>query len=207
MEPVIRGISFGIVLAFLVGPVFFALIQTGMERGFVPGLLVAVGIAVSDALYLLLCFMGLSAFLEADSFRVYLGFGGGTLLAAFGFYYLLIKRRIAVSGQPVAEQSAPIRYLAKGFVLNTMSPMVPLFWMGTVSLATTDFGYYRLSQFLPFFAGVLSTTLITDVSKSWMAMRVSKWITPQRLYWANRVIGIILIIFGIRLVWSALIKL
>jgi threonine/homoserine/homoserine lactone efflux protein len=204
MEPVVRGVYFGVVLAFLIGPVFFALLQTGMERGFLAGMLVATGVALSDAMYLMLSFMGLSALLENRSFHTYLGVGGGVLLGAFGVYYIFLKRKISVGARAIHEQRTSAHYLVKGFLLNTMSPMVPLFWMGTVSLATADFGYVRMSQFLPFFAGVLSTTWLTDIGKSWMAVRVSKLITPSRLHWANRVIGGILLAFGARLVWYTL---
>jgi threonine/homoserine/homoserine lactone efflux protein len=49
MEIVINGIVSGIVLAFLIGPVFFTIIQTSIERGFTSGVLVAVGVSFSDA--------------------------------------------------------------------------------------------------------------------------------------------------------------
>ena len=36
-----NGLKFGIVLAFLIGPVFFTIIQASIERGFWVGVLVA----------------------------------------------------------------------------------------------------------------------------------------------------------------------
>jgi len=50
MEAVFNGVIYGLVLAVLVGPVFFTLIQTSIERGFKSGVYVAIGISLSDAL-------------------------------------------------------------------------------------------------------------------------------------------------------------
>ena len=47
------------VLAFLIGPVFFTIIQTSIERGFGSGTLVAVGVSLSDAFYITLTYLGI----------------------------------------------------------------------------------------------------------------------------------------------------
>ncbi|MEJ0033034.1 MAG: LysE family transporter [Bacteroidota bacterium] len=54
----IKGIQFGIVLAFLAGPVFFTIVQTSAERGFSKGVLVALGVSISDAFYVVVCYLG-----------------------------------------------------------------------------------------------------------------------------------------------------
>src|SRR5688572_17743811 len=93
MDIVLNGIVSGIVLAFLVGPVFFTIIQTSIERGFWSGFFVAVGVSLSDALYIIVSYLGLIQFIEAESFRYYLAYGGGGVLLAFGLYYLFVKSK------------------------------------------------------------------------------------------------------------------
>ena len=61
MEIVLNGIISGIVLAFLIGPVFFTIIQTSIERGFWSGVFVAIGVSFSDALYILVSYLGLDS--------------------------------------------------------------------------------------------------------------------------------------------------
>jgi len=51
MEIVFNGVKFGFSLAFLIGPVFFTIIQTSIERGFWNGAWVALGVSLSDAVY------------------------------------------------------------------------------------------------------------------------------------------------------------
>ena len=67
MSIVINGVQFGIVLAFLVGPVFFTIIQTSVEKGFFNGALVAIGVSISDILYVTICYFGLFQFLSDPS--------------------------------------------------------------------------------------------------------------------------------------------
>ena len=44
MEIILSGIGMGIVLSFLTGPVFFALIKTSIEKGFYAGVALAAGV-------------------------------------------------------------------------------------------------------------------------------------------------------------------
>ena len=143
MDIVLNGIVSGIVLAFLIGPVFFTILQTSIERGFWSGVFVAIGVSLSDAVYILVSYLGLIQFIEADNFRHYLAYGGGSILLAFGIYYLFIKSKRLTHYDPEKIQTRSwFRLLAKGFIINGLSPMVLFFWVATVSLATTRLGYY-----------------------------------------------------------------
>ena len=51
IEAIIRGIGIGLVLTFLTGPVFFALIKTSIEKGFHAGVALALGVVTSDVVF------------------------------------------------------------------------------------------------------------------------------------------------------------
>jgi threonine/homoserine/homoserine lactone efflux protein len=51
IEAIISGIGFGLVLTFITGPVFFALIKTSIEKGFHAGLSLALGVVMSDMVF------------------------------------------------------------------------------------------------------------------------------------------------------------
>lgn len=198
------GVKLGILLAFLIGPVFFTLIQTSVERGFVKGALVAVGVSLSDAVYVAVCYFGLVQFINQPNFREGLAYGGGIILIGFGLYHLLVKSRQPVSTHvPAATASTEWRYIAKGFVINGLSPMVLIFWIGTLSVASIDLGYTRGYEFLIFFVSLLLTVLGTDLLKAYLAGKLSRLITTRLLRVMNVLVGLCLIAFGIRLVWQA----
>jgi len=196
---VIKGIQFGIVLAFLVGPVFFTIIQTSAERGFPKGVLVAIGVCISDAFYVVVCYLGLIQLIESPVFRDQMAFVGGSILIVFGLYHLIVKTRKSMSPGKAATESKSYRYILKGFFINAFSPMVPILWIGYISVASIDLGLVEDSEFTVFFAAMLVTVLLTDIAKAYLAGRLSTLVTPQRMMWMNVIVGIALIVYGIRL--------
>lgn len=205
IEALINGVQFGLVLAFLIGPVFFTILQASVEKGFWVGVLVAVGVSVSDVLYVLICYFGLSAFVTQPGVKFYMGLFGGAILIAFGAYHLFIKsRRRDYSNPGAVRDTRRMQYVLKGILINSMSPMVPLFWIGAVSIATLDLGYQTGSHFAVFFVGVLGTALGTDIGKAYLAGRLRDLITHRVLVLMNVTVGVVLVVFGARLIMAAL---
>jgi threonine/homoserine/homoserine lactone efflux protein len=197
---ILNGIKLGVVLAFLIGPVFFTIIQTSVERGFGKGVLVSIGVSVSDVFYVLICCLGLIRLVEEKSFHQPMAYIGGGILFLFGIYYLALKnRKLRAPDSTHIEEKSMMRYLLKGFVINAISPMVPLFWIGTLSIVTIDFGYTKNSEISMFYTAVLTTVLATDIIKAWLAGRLRGLITIKRMKVINVVVGIALIIFSVRL--------
>ncbi len=204
IEVLFNGIEFGIVLTFLIGPVFFTILQTSIEKGFWIGVLVAIGVSLSDILYVVICYFGLSSFMADPKINLYMGYVGGVILIAFGSYYLLFKsRKKDIRNPDMVRERKPVAYLAKGFLINIMSPMVPLFWIGTVSIATIDFGYTSASTYGLFFGGVLGTVLLTDIGKAYLSGKLRSLITHRSLMIMNAIVGLVLIGLGARLVFLA----
>ncbi len=139
IELIFHALQLGIVLTFLVGPVFFTIIQTSIERGFWRGVLVAFGVSISDILYVAVCYFGFAQVMADSKFRVYLAYGGGIILIGFGLYHLLVKSRAKpVTPSTSITERRLYRYVVKGFLINGMTPMVLFFWIGTVSVATIN---------------------------------------------------------------------
>lgn len=201
MEIIAKGVFSGIVLALLIGPVFFTLLQTSIERGFSSGVFVAIGISLSDSLYILISYLGLAQFMEADNFRHYMAYGGGIILLLFGLYYLLVKsRKLARYDPQNIGNASGLRLAAKGFIINGLSPMVLFFWLATVSLATTQLGYSSSREVLIFFASIVTTVFTTDVMKAKLADKLRGLITPKAIRRLNIVLGVIMVIFAGKLI-------
>jgi threonine/homoserine/homoserine lactone efflux protein len=204
MEILFNGFKFGIVLAFLIGPVFFTILQTSIERGFWKGALVAIGVSLSDTVYVAVCYFGLFQFLNDPKFRTNMAYAGGAILILFGLYHLLIKsKRARAEAVKAANEVSSFKYFAKGFIINGISPMVLIFWIGTLSFATIDFGYAKGYELFVFFAALLITVLATDLLKAFLADKLRVLITPKFLMVMNVLVGICLIIFGARLLLMA----
>jgi threonine/homoserine/homoserine lactone efflux protein len=204
MEVILNGILSGIVLAFLIGPVFFTIIQTSIERGFRSGVFVAMGVSMSDAFYISVCYLGLYQLFDKGNFREYLAYFGGVVLLLFGFYYVFIKSRKMISTDPRQVQAKhPGKLILKGFVINGLSPMVFIFWIGTVVAATTKFDYSTPGKAVPYFMAMVGTVFLTDVIKAKLADKLRKVMTPVFVRNLNIVLGLVLIVFGGRLIVMA----
>jgi threonine/homoserine/homoserine lactone efflux protein len=202
MKIILNGIQLGVVLAFLVGPVFFSIIQTSVEKGFWKGALVALGVSISDIVYVVVCYFGLVQFFQNPQFRMYMAYIGGGILILFGLYYLMIKsRRSLQAAVPESNERKTYRYIMKGLIINGLSPMVLIFWIGTISVASLDFGYTKGLEFFLFFAAVLMTVLATDLLKAYLADKLRKLVTPKSILVMNILLGIAMICFGVRLFW------
>ncbi|NJM26987.1 MAG: LysE family transporter [Bacteroidia bacterium] len=147
MDIILNGVVSGVVLAFLIGPVFFTLIQTSIERGFWSGFFVAIGVSLSDAFYIALAYLGLSQALDSQRSQVYLAYGGGAILLGFGVYYLFVKsRKLTIYDPEKIHTRSPLRLIVKGFVINGISPMVLFFWIASSAWLLRSWGIHILPQ-------------------------------------------------------------
>lgn len=200
----LNGVELGIVLTFLVGPVFFTIIQTSIEQGFWRGVLVAVGVSISDILYVAICYFGVAQVLISSNLKIYMAYAGGIILIAFGLYHLLVKTRAKpINPSSSVQEKRLFRYIIKGFLINGMTPTVLFFWIGTVSLASINFGYSKAGEFMLFFTSMLVTILTTDILKAYLADKLRQLLTTRSLQIMNLILGTVLIFFGSQLLLQA----
>ena len=198
MDIVLNGLGFGLLLCVLIGPVFFALLQNSVEKGFWSGFFMAIGIALSDASYIVLTYLGISQLVDNPQFNMWLGGVGGIIMLVFGIIY--IAKPIPKKGlrQLHAEETKWFQQILKGFVLNGINPFVLIFWIGIFSKVTVDFQYAN-NQAITFFTVLIITVFSVDVLKAYFATKLSEIVTPKFMKIMNRVVGIALILFSLRL--------
>ncbi len=196
----VQGILLGFTLSFMVGPLLFAIVEAGLERGFRAGLAVAVGIWISDVFYVLAVWRGLEAMTAVvawPAFKMWAGFAGGLLLIAFGTGSFF-KKKISAEHflAPTSTPRSLASYWLRGFLLNTINPFTVFFWIGIASGMVVP-GNWSSAEIFLFFGAMLGTLVVTDTLKAYAAKRLRQWLTPQHIRHAQRAIGVLLIIFGI----------
>ncbi len=81
-EAILLGMGAGLISSFLTGPVFFAMIKTSIEKGFMAGFSLALGVIFSDVILIALVLFGSQFLVYQDSFDKYVGLFGGIFLLA-----------------------------------------------------------------------------------------------------------------------------
>jgi threonine/homoserine/homoserine lactone efflux protein len=195
-----QGFVFGIALAFSLGPSFFGLIQTSIKNGYRSGIAMALGIFLSDFIYLLLAWFGLSAWLMDDAYAIPVGITGGVLLIGYGIYQFVKKTKVQnVEGEiPEAKNSYGTMAL-KGFLMNLFNPFVIFLWIGAISLSTTKFNN-DVGIILAFFITTLATILATDIGKALASHKIKGYLNEVWIHRVNQIAGIIMMISGIVLI-------
>ncbi|MDX2190687.1 MAG: LysE family translocator [Bacteroidota bacterium] len=204
MLPIIfKGVGLGFALALLIGPVFFLLIQTSIKRGFLPAFYTAIGVSLSDAMYVTITYLGLAQYSDNEWVIKIMGIGGGALLIAFGAYSIFKKTAHAENSEIEFSKKDRLKYFLKGFTLNFINPGVFFFWIGAVGVASLDLEYYNNKVAL-FFSCTVLTVFLTDLLKIYLAQRLSDLLHDNVLKWLNRISGIALIVFGLKLLLEKL---
>ena len=202
MEELFKGLLFGLLLSFLLGPVFFALMQTSIEKGFKAGLFMASGVAMSDSLYMFITYTGVSFLSENDQVKIILGFTGSVIMIVFGIFTFLKPVPTRGRKQPHFIANNYFRKIVKGFVLNGINPFIFIFWLGVAGMITIEL-HYSFDQAFLFYVGVVAMVLSMDITKAFLATRIRDLITPRFMKILNRSVGIALILFGFRLLYYA----
>ncbi|MCZ6899579.1 MAG: LysE family transporter, partial [Bacteroidetes bacterium] len=203
MESLLNGVLFGLLLAIIIGPVFFALIQTSLEKGFAAGAFLAIGVSVSDSTWVILSYLGVSRILQNQDYVNIAAVLGGIILLSFGLYTFFKKIPIPSNYNPPIQARAKGALILKGIMINGFNPLVLFYWVGVMTMATINYGYQN-QQLLWFFVGALGTVLATDFLKSFMAHNLRKIVTQSVLNILNKVVGIALGLFGGRLIFLAI---
>lgn len=198
VELILKSIGLGLLIAVLVGPVFFLLINTSISKGFVQALYLALGISACDASYILVIYLGFAQFTAIPIVAQYMSVGGGLILILFGLF-MVLKRQAIKEIEPLEFQNKErFKYFVRGFILNLINPSVCLFWFGTVGVVAARYDN-QINYAVLFFTLTIVTVLSTDILKIYLAKKISYYVSPIRLHRINQFSGLAMIVYGIYL--------
>lgn len=194
----------GLLLSLIIGPVFFALIQNSITKGFKYAVAMASGVILSDALYVVISYFGVSLLARSPNIEIWLGYFGGAFLIGFGIMSFFKKgMNRPNSGGIVFNQPRKRIGFLKGFSLNGINPFVLLFWASIAGLVKLREDFTTLDIW-GYYLGILITVFTIDVIKAYGAQKIKRFITARLMMYLNRGVAIILIGFGIRLLKFAM---
>jgi len=202
---IFKGILLGITVAFIIGPVFFALIQTSIYRGLRAGIQLAFGVMLSDLTLIILSFFGVLQLLNDAENYLFVGTIGGVLLIIFGIVTFIRKPKLNETKIDTNFNSNTkiLKYVTKGYFLNILNPFLFIFWVTVMSMqgAVTDNDTFEI---VLFFTAALITIFFTDVIKCLIAKWIKKFITIKLIVRLNKLVGLILMGFGLSLIYRVI---
>jgi threonine/homoserine/homoserine lactone efflux protein len=202
IEAVISGIGIGIVLTFLTGPVFFALIKTSIERGFHAGIYMALGVVCSDIVFVGAILFGSQFFDISPQTKTIAGVVGSIILFVVGVRYIIKKAEVNYSNvQPTGMKR--YGYFFKGFLMCIFNPTLLFHWITVIGTASTIFhadDTTRTFKIAVMFLTVLVVQFGLDTTKAFYANKLRAKVSAKLVHRLNQVAGVALIIASLVLV-------
>ena len=195
----INAVLLGFGLAFMVGPVFFVLLETSVTKGIRAALVFDIGVLISDTIFIFIAYYGSKTLLVTlkDDPRLFLI--GGVILIIYGLYtvfYKRTKKTVIDKDLVVVENNNYTGLFFKGFFLNIINIGVLAFWLAIVIAVSSGFQMNE-NKIFNYFIIVIITLLITDLIKITAAKQLKKQLTPIVLRKIRQLLGIFFIVFGV----------
>lgn len=196
-----EGLVLGITLALLVGPAFVSLIQTSIHRGFSAGVQFAVGIAISDIVLIALSYVGLLQIFSSNQQYLALGIVGGIIIIILGIITYNRKYSIPsnINLNLKVKTGRFFKYLSKGFLLNIFNPFLLIFWISVMGLVKSKYLMPSREAHI-FLVGCIAAVFTTDLIKVLIARKIKNYLNVKTLTLLNRIVGSMLVLFGIILI-------
>ncbi|MEO6613815.1 MAG: LysE family transporter [Chitinophagaceae bacterium] len=202
-ESMLKGLTFGLLLSISVGPVLFSIIKQSLNNGHRGGFAFIFGVSASDITLVLVSNVFTELFNSLRAFKTEVGIAGCIFLVSMGVYFLFFKKvKVNEAGQQILafRKRDYARIFMSGYLMNTLNPAVFIFWI-TTSTAVIN---HTVQQRVVIFITCLCWMLGSDILKVIMAGKIRNRLTPHNIHIINRINGIILIVFGIALIWGLL---
>lgn len=197
----LKGLALGLLLSISVGPIVFSIIKQSINNGFKGGLAFIAGVSISDISMVVAVNFFTQLMQNLLAYKTTIGICGSILLIILGVYVTFFKRiKINEAGLQVIQIDTHqyIKIAASGFLINLLNPSVIGFWLLTSTSMLVHPFEYRLVVYI----SCLIVVLLFDLAKVLLAGKIRKRLTPHNIHIVNRISGLILIGFGIALIWG-----
>lgn len=200
----LKGIFMGLAITISLGPGFIALFQTSIVRGVKAGMVLAVGIFLSDLILVTISYFGLNQILHKNNILI-MGIMAGIILIVTGGVSFFRKPNLNlthINQLPDLKSSLP-SLLLKGFLLNIANPFCLMFWIGIMGFAAGNFGMHSFN-FFTFFIGLLLTAFSSDLLKCYLSGTLRNMFTTKSIATLNKTIGVALMLIGFVIIYKVI---
>ncbi len=200
IQDIVLAIPLGILLCFMIGPVFFVLLETAAVKGFRAAMVFDLGVVTADFVFIAIAYFSSYRLINNIKDEPALFIFGGLIMVTYGIIsFIKLKRASKNIDETVEVELIKKNYgslFVKGFLLNFINVGVLGFWL----LIFITFGpqlELKTSRLAVFFASVIVTYLAVDIIKMLLAKKLKNKMTPTNILKIKKITSIILVIFGV----------
>ena len=205
LNDILSGIPWGIFLSFMIGPVFFILIETSIIKGFRAALVFDLGVILGDIVFIAIAYLGSYRLIQSLNDNSALFMFGGIMMLAYGVVsYLGLRKGKKIDTNKIDTEIIRKDYkglFIKGFFLNIINIGVLGFWLAVIISVGPKLEMQN-SRMLTFFISVITSYILVDCLKILLAKQLKNKMTPNNILKIKKGISIVLMVFGIALIFQ-----
>lgn len=207
LNDILSAIPLGFFLSFMIGPVFFVLLETSVVKGFRAAVMFDLGVVLADIIFILIAFFSSYRLIQSIKDDPALFIFGGLVMLTYGIIsFVKNKKESKKSIDEIdPKELAKTNYFSlfiKGFFLNFINIGVLGFWLAILITIGPQLEL-KASRMITFFATLIIVYFITDLFKIILAKQLRSKLNPKNILLIKKVISIALIICGVVLLSQA----
>lgn len=202
INDILAGLPWGLVLSFMVGPVFFVLLETSITKGFRSAIVFDFGVVLGDIFFIAIAYLGSYRLISSLKDKPALFIFGGIIMLSYGIIsFLKLKKEEKINDEEIDRDILKRNYgslFVKGFLLNVINIGVLGFWLAVI-ISVGPKLHMQTPRMMTFFTSVIVTYLLVDCLKIVLAKQLKTKMTPTNILKIKKGISIVLMIFGVAL--------
>lgn len=203
INDILSGIPWGIFLSFMIGPVFFILLETSIIKGFRAALVFDLGVVLGDIVFIGIAYLGSYRLIQSLKDQPALFIFGGVLMVVYGIIsFIQLKKEEKINTDSIDKEIVKKNYTSlfiKGFLLNIINIGVLGFWLAIIISVGPKLEMQN-SRMITFFITVIATYLFVDCIKILLAKQLKTKLTPVNILKIKKGISIVMMVFGMVLI-------
>jgi threonine/homoserine/homoserine lactone efflux protein len=208
LNDIISAIPLGFFLSFMIGPVFFVLLETSVVKGFKAAIIFDLGVVLADIIFILIAYFSSYRLIQSIKDDPALFIFGGLVMLTYGIISFVknrneSKKDIDEEDPKELEKNNYISLFIKGFFLNFINIGVLGFWLAILITIGPQLEL-KASRMITFFTTLIATYFITDICKILAAKQLRNKLNPKNILIIKKFISIVLIISGVFLLSQGL---
>jgi len=203
INDILAGLPWGLFLSFMVGPVFFILLETSITKGFRAAIVFDFGVVLGDIFFIAVAYLGSYRLISSLKDKPALFIFGGIIMLAYGIIsFVRLKNEEKIDDEEIDRDIIKRNYgslFIKGFLLNVINIGVLGFWLAVIISVGPKLEMQN-SRMITFFTSVIITYLLVDCLKILLAKQLKSRMTPTNILKIKKGISIVLMVFGLVLI-------
>ena len=208
LQDIISASPWGFFLSFMIGPVFFVLLETSVVKGFKAAIIFDLGVVLADIIFILIAYFSSYRLIQSIKDDPALFVFGGLVMLTYGIISFVKNRKESKKelDQEDPKELAKNNYVTlfvKGFFLNFINIGVLGFWLAILITIGPQLEL-KASRMITFFSTLIITYFVTDIFKILLAKQLRNKLNPNNILIIKKFISIVLIISGVFLLSQGL---